>query len=84
MVIPDLFELPDGALIKTNEVWSTPSRRGFLPDSKCTYLRKVTDGRLPVPDVDHGPGSRYYFAKTLKTVLVVKAPKHSGGGLGDV
>ena len=69
MVIPDLFEVPDGALIKTNEIWSNPRRRGFLPDSKCTFMRKVADGRLPGPDLDQGPGSRYYLAKTLKDAL---------------
>ena len=68
-LIPDLFALPDGVLIKTSEVWSTKKRRGFLPDSKCTFMRKVADGRLPQPDLDHGPASRYYYAKTLKDAL---------------
>lgn len=68
--IPDLFALADGVMIKSNEVWSTPNRRGFLPDRKSTYMRKVRDGRLPPPDIDQGPGSRYYIAKTLKSALL--------------
>ena len=78
MVIPDLFNLPDGALIKTSEVWSTKKRRGFMPDSKCTFMRKLEDGRLPKPDLDHGPGSRYYLAGTLKGTLQPQGGRVAG------
>jgi len=67
----DVFALPDGALIKTNEVYSTAKQRGIFPDCQMTYLRKLKDGRLPPPDVDHGKGSRYYKAGTIKRLIGV-------------
>ena len=48
MVMPDLFELPDGALIKTNEIWSNPKRRGFLQIPSARLCGKSPTGAYQV------------------------------------
>ena len=49
--IPDLFAMPDGALIKTSEVWSSSKRRGVLPLTLSASVGAPA-GRPPPGEVD--------------------------------